>query len=47
MKIPNIEDIHDAEKLQVSFERLFEMNDLGNERRPNVIAAGNVIVWRH
>ena len=27
MKILNIEDIHDAEKLQASFERLFEMND--------------------
>jgi len=27
MKILNIEDIHDAEKLQASYERLFEMNE--------------------
>jgi len=27
MRILNVEDIHDAEKLQASFERLFEMNE--------------------
>ena len=27
MKILHIEDIHDAEKLQTSFDRLFEMNE--------------------
>lgn len=27
MKILNVEDIHDAEKLQESYQRLFEMNE--------------------